>query len=153
MAITKEAEPVLAVHNLSVKFRMYHQGLKQHDLEVISSLNVTIRPGEILAVVGSSGSGKSLLAHAIFGILPANGFITGEMAYCGQELTPEYQSRLRGHEMALVPQSVAYLDPLMRGRAGARRIRHKRAAKEGLCPGTVWTSPWSRNFLSSFPGA
>lgn len=67
MAITKEAEPVLAVHNLSVKFRMYHQGLKQHDLEVISSLNVTIRPGEILAVVGSSGSGKSLLAHAIFG--------------------------------------------------------------------------------------
>ncbi len=138
MAITKEAEPVLAVHNLSVKFRMYHKGLKQHDLEVISSLNVTIRPGEILAVVGSSGSGKSLLAHAIFGILPANGFITGEMAYCGQELTPEYQSRLRGHEMALVPQSVAYLDPLMRvgeqvrGVYGTRGQQKKAFARYGL---------------------
>lgn len=110
----KEKLPILEVKDLSICFRMYDKGLNQRQLKVISSLNIAINAGEILAVVGSSGSGKSLLAHAILGILPSNSSCSGSMKYCGEELTPRLQKKLRGKELALVPQSVCYLDPMMR---------------------------------------
>jgi len=94
---------LLDVRNLSVSFRMYSQGLEQKDVKVISNLSVTVKEGEILAVAGSSGSGKSLLAHAILGILPGNAQVIGEMLYRGKTLTGEQQQRLRGKEIALVP--------------------------------------------------
>ncbi|WMJ89165.1 ABC transporter ATP-binding protein [Anaerocolumna sp. MB42-C2] len=104
---------MLDVRNLSVSFQMYGQGLEQKEIKVISDLSVTVRKGEILAVAGSSGSGKSLLAHAILGILPNNARVNGEILYCDKILTVEQQQKLRGKEMTLVPQSVEYLDPLM----------------------------------------
>ena len=110
----QKQETLLEIHDLSVSFRMYDAGLEQKDLQVISDLHLRIRPGEIVAVAGSSGSGKSLLASAILGILPANATVRGHVHYRGKELTPEMQRELRGKEIALVPQSVAYLDPLMR---------------------------------------
>ena len=110
----QKQETLLEIHDLSVSFRMYDTGLEQKDLQVISDLHLRIRPGEIVAVAGSSGSGKSLLASAILGILPANATVRGHVHYRGRELTPEMQRELRGKEIALVPQSVAYLDPLMR---------------------------------------
>ena len=109
----QKQETLLEIHDLSVSFRMYDAGLEQKDLQV-SDLHLRIRPGEIVAVAGSSGSGKSLLASAILGILPANATVRGHVHYRGKELTPEMQRGLRGKEIALVPQSVAYLDPLMR---------------------------------------
>ena len=109
-----EAHPLLEIQDLSVSFHMYDRGLKQRDLKVISDLHLTIYPGEVVAVAGSSGSGKSLLASAILGILPENASVGGRMLYEGQDLTPERQKALRGNEMALVPQSVAFLDPLMK---------------------------------------
>lgn len=106
--------PILEVENLSVSFKQYTEGLKHKKSTVISSLDVTIEEGEILAVVGASGSGKSLLAHAILGILPSNAIMSGVIKYAGEELTPARQRVLRGSEIALIPQSVNYLDPLMR---------------------------------------
>ncbi|QSX09612.1 ABC transporter ATP-binding protein [Alkalibacter rhizosphaerae] len=105
---------MLKVEDLSVSFVQYTKGLKQKDLKVITSLNIDIMPGEVLAVVGSSGSGKSLLAHAILGILPTNATVNGTMMYKGEALTTKRQQSLRGKEIALVPQSVKYLDPLMK---------------------------------------
>lgn len=107
-------ETLLEIHDLSVSFRMYGGVLEQTDLQVISDLHLTVRPGEIVAVAGSSGSGKSLLASAILGILPGNATVRGHLHYNGQELSPQRQAELRGREIALVPQSVAYLDPLMK---------------------------------------
>lgn len=107
-------KPILQVEDLSVSFLQYAKGLKQQNLKVISSLNIDIYPGEVLAVVGSSGSGKSLLAHAILGILPGNASIQGLMRFDGELLTPERQRKLRGSDIALVPQSIKYLDPLMK---------------------------------------
>lgn len=105
--------PILEVENLSISFQQYEAGFKQKNLKVISSLHVTLEEGEILAVVGASGSGKSLLAHAILGILPSSANVSGTIKYEGEVLTKEKQRALRGKEMALVPQSVNYLDPLM----------------------------------------
>lgn len=106
--------PILEVSDLSVAFRMYDRGFEQRELEVISSLSIAVCSGEVLAVAGSSGSGKSLLAGAILGILPPNASVKGSITYKGETVTPERQERLRGNEIALVPQSVAYLDPLMK---------------------------------------
>lgn len=105
--------PILEVENLSVSFNQYKARLKQKKQQVISSLDVSLEKGEILAVVGASGSGKSLLAHAILGILPSNAFVSGEMKYNGEKLTADSQKKLRGKEIALIPQSVNFLDPLM----------------------------------------
>lgn len=105
---------LLEVAGLSVTFIQYEKGLRQRTLQVISDLDIEVRTGEILAVVGSSGSGKSLLAHSILGILPSNARLSGQMFYGGRELDGKLQESLRGREIVLVPQSVNFLDPLMR---------------------------------------
>ena len=117
-------KPLLEVSDLSVSFRMYDSGLEQKQLPVISSLSLKVLPGEILAVAGSSGSGKSLLASAILGILPGNATVSGSLRFDGEPLTPERQAKLRGTEIALVPQSVAFLDPLMK--VGAQVDGHRK---------------------------
>lgn len=110
----------LEVDGLSVSFTQYTGGLKQRTVRVIHDLHLTIQAGEIVAVVGSSGSGKSLLAHAVLGILPSNAVMTGSIRYNGEELTAERAAALRGRDIALVPQSVTFLDPLMRVGAQVR---------------------------------
>ena len=117
-------ETLLEIHDLSVSFRMYDRALEQRDLQVISDLHLTVRPGEIVAVAGSSGSGKSLLASAILGILPSNATVRGHLHYKGEELSASRQAALRGTEIALVPQSIAFLDPLMR--VGRQADGHKK---------------------------
>jgi len=117
-------ENLLEIHDLSVSFRMYDSALEQKELQVISDLHLTVRPGEIVAVAGSSGSGKSLLASAILGILPSNATVKGHLHYKDMELSRETQAKLRGSEIALVPQSVAFLDPLMK--VGKQADGHKK---------------------------
>ncbi|MCM1123365.1 MAG: ABC transporter ATP-binding protein [Eubacterium sp.] len=120
----QKEETLLEIHDLSVSFRRYDHGLEQSDLQVISDLHLTVYPGEVVAVAGASGSGKSLLALAILGILPENVTVRGHLHYKGEELTAARQKELRGTEIALVPQSVAHLDPLMR--IGAQADGHRR---------------------------
>lgn len=120
-------EAVLSVKDLSVSFRMYDTGLDKYDLKVISNLSIDVRPNEIVAIAGSSGSGKSLLAHAVMGLLPENATITGEITYKGQVLDQKEKERLRGKEIALVPQSVSYLDPLMKVGAQVRGNKQDKA--------------------------
>ena len=105
---------LLEIKNLSISFTQYIKGLEQRELKVISDLTMDIHDHEILAVLGASGSGKSLLAHAILGILPENANVSGTIKYKHQELTPTLQEKLRGKNISLIPQSVNYLNPLMK---------------------------------------
>ena len=107
-------EKLLEVNNLSISFTQYVQGLNRHDTKVISDLTIDVGEGEIVAILGSSGSGKSLLAHSILGILPYNSHVTGEIKYKGSLLNQELKEKLRGKEICLIPQSVNFLDPLMK---------------------------------------
>ena len=109
-----EKVSVLQVDNLSVAFSMYNKGLSKRDLEVIHELSIDVKKGEIVAVVGSSGSGKSLLAHAIMGILPENAKTKGCIKYYNDELNEKYLRKVRGKDIAFIPQSVDFLDPLMK---------------------------------------
>ena len=138
----QKKETLLEIHDLSVSFRMYTRALEQTRLRVISNLHLTVRPGQIVAIAGSSGSGKSLLASAILGILPENAVVQGHLHYKGQELTPAMQQRLRGHEIALVPQSVAFLDPLMKvGAQADGTLRPKPTEKRGKIFGRLHLPP------------
>lgn len=112
--VTDKNTPILEIRNLKISFKQYEKGLRQTSLEVIRDLDVTVPPGKIVAVVGSSGSGKSLLAHAVLGILPYNASVSGELRYDGEILTEKRLKKLRGDEIVLVPQNTSYLDPLMK---------------------------------------
>ena len=116
-------EAILEVEGLFLSFTQYGKGLRQRTLEVIHDLSLSAHAGEMVAVVGASGSGKSLLAHAIFGILPENARVEGSIKYRGEKLDGALQARLRGSSMAFVPQSVDYLDPLMRTGEQVRGVR------------------------------
>lgn len=105
---------LLTVQNVSISFTQYVQGLKQHELKVISDLSLNVKEGEVVAILGSSGSGKSLLAHAILGILPENGNCDGTITFKGDVLTQDKKEELRGKHICLIPQSVNFLDPLMK---------------------------------------
>ena len=107
-------EPILSVKDLGISFSQYTKGLRRRELEVITNLDIDLYEGEILAVVGSSGSGKSLLAHAILGILPDNATTEGNIIYKGKSLTLKDKEKLRGREIVFIPQSVNFLDPLMK---------------------------------------
>ena len=76
-----EKQKLLQVEGLSISFAQYTKGLRRRNLQVIRDLGLTVRSGEITAVVGSSGSGKSLLAHGILGLLPYNGSMSGTVLY------------------------------------------------------------------------
>lgn len=103
--------PVLKIEHMNITFTQYDRGMRQVELPTIRDLNVEVHEGEIVAVVGSSGSGKSLLAHGVMGVLPYNASMGGKIAYRGEELTADRIARLRGNEIVLVPQSLSYLNP------------------------------------------
>lgn len=109
-----EQTPILKIEHMNITFTQYDRGMRQTKLPVIRNLDVEVHAGEMVAVVGSSGSGKSLLAHGVMGVLPYNASMGGRILYCGEELTKQRIERLRGNEIVMVPQSIAYLNPLMK---------------------------------------
>ncbi|GIQ67805.1 ABC transporter ATP-binding protein [Xylanibacillus composti] len=117
---------LLEVNDLSVSFVQNEGWFRRRRMPVLQQLRLTVNTGEVVAVLGASGAGKSLLAHAILGILPRHAEVSGSLLYAGERLTPQRQAELRGREIALVPQSVTYLDPLM---PVGRQVRH--AVKRG----------------------
>lgn len=110
---------LLQVEGLSVAFRMYDPDAsffkaKQRYVEVIHDLNVSVHAGEILAIVGASGSGKTLLADAVMGMFEKNSQVQGKIWFDGKLQDAQSLAALRGHGISLVPQSVNHLNPLMK---------------------------------------
>lgn len=132
----EKAKDILTAEHFSVSF-MQRKGLWGiQKLPVIQDLSLKVREGEMVAVVGASGSGKSILAHGIMGLLPENACVGGKLFFRGREITAKTLKELRGHRMVLVPQSVSYLDPLMRVgeqvRNGKKDIISRRRGRETL---------------------
>lgn len=110
---------LLQVEDLSVAFRMYDEDApffhaRQREVSVIESLSISVHVGEIVAVVGASGSGKTLLADAILGLFEPNATVCGRIWFDGESMNAAALERVRGRGVSLVPQSVNHLDPLMK---------------------------------------
>ena len=128
-------EPILKVSNFGITFSQYSQGVNRTELKVITNLDIELYEGEILAIVGSSGSGKSLLANAIFGIQPDNASMEGEMYFEGRKLSQKDKEKIRGKKIALIPQSVNYLDPLQTvGKQIGISIKNKKNREQVIEP-------------------
>ena len=103
---------LLEIRDLEVAFRS-STGL----VPAVRKANLTLYPGQSVAVVGESGYGKSTLAAAIIGLLPGTGRVTGgTITFNGKDITHAdartYQS-LRGSEIGLVPQDpMSNLNPV-----------------------------------------
>lgn len=85
---------------------------------VLSGLNLSLGAGQCLAVVGASGCGKSSLAAALIGLLPAAAEISGRLRFAGQSIDWHDQPawrQLRGRRIGFVFQDAAQsLHPLRR---------------------------------------
>ncbi|MBQ6415378.1 MAG: ABC transporter ATP-binding protein [Butyrivibrio sp.] len=124
---------LLNVEDLVVAFSMYRgDSLKKENLEVIHSLSLDVKEGEILAVVGSSGSGKSILASAVLDLLPKNAVVSGKITYDGKPLSMKTTPDLYGKEISFIPQSVDYLDPLMKVGKQVQGVKGSKARQEEL---------------------
>lgn len=125
-----QTPPFLEVRNLSLSFSTYKKGLQKTQLQVIKDFNIAVNKGEILAVVGASGAGKSLLADAIFGILPEHAHLNGEIRRKGENLSKTEIKKLRGNEFILIPQSVKALNPLIKVGKQIKQAMPKMLEKE-----------------------
>lgn len=115
---------LLQVEDLSVSFSMYDDApdagffswlsAPRRTAVAIRGLSIGVHAGEIVAVVGASGSGKTLLADAILGISAENSLVEGTVWFDGKRCGEADLAALRGREIAFVPQSVESLDPLMK---------------------------------------
>ncbi|TRX64358.1 dipeptide ABC transporter ATP-binding protein [Corynebacterium hiratae] len=88
-------------------------------VEAVRGVNMTIYPGQSVAIVGESGSGKSTTAMSILGLLPGTGKVTGgQILFEGEDIThynnKQFES-LRGDKIGLVPQDpMSNLNPVWR---------------------------------------
>ncbi|WBQ07949.1 ATP-binding cassette domain-containing protein [Kribbella sp. CA-293567] len=138
--------PLLSIKELTVSFVQYERGLRRREVVALAGMDLTAERGEVVALVGASGAGKTLLAHAVLGMLPPNAAETGTITYDGVPLDSAARKKLAGREIALLPQSVDYLDPVAKigrqvrrsaqlaGHADARRVAATALAGRGLGP-------------------
>ena len=135
---------LLQVEDLTVAFSMYDERqsffrAKKKRVEALHGLSLSVHAGEIIAIVGASGSGKTLLADAVMGVFEPNAQVKGKIWYDGDLQDASGLAALRGHGISMVPQSVRALDPLIRvgkqvegfGASGADR-ELRRAKREEL---------------------
>ena len=120
---------LLTVEDLTVSFDRYGaadgalrspRGGGRVTTEVLHALMLSVHGGEIVAVVGASGSGKTVLADALLGLYEPNATVSGRIWFDGEPLDASSLAALRGRGICLVPQSVSHLDPLMRVGAQVR---------------------------------
>jgi oligopeptide transport system ATP-binding protein len=108
-----DGEPLLNVQDLRVRFS--RAGRHVH---AVNGLSYRLEPGRMLAIIGESGSGKSVSSRALMGLLPSTAAVTGSARFAGTELVgmPEAQMRRRrGADIAMVFQDPARsLNPTMR---------------------------------------
>jgi oligopeptide transport system ATP-binding protein len=133
--------PLLAVDDLHVEFRT-----RSGVVNAVNGISYTVREGETLAILGESGSGKSVSAQAIMGILdvPPAQITGGSIWFEGRNLLtldPEEQRKVRGPGISMIFQdALSSLNPvysvgfqigeMFRAHRGASRKEAKQKAIE-----------------------
>lgn len=110
--MTNSESPLLELKDLQISFTS-----STGTVEAVRGVNMTIYPGQSVAIVGESGSGKSTTAMSIIGLLPGTGRVTGgQILFEGKELAAlnsKQMEEYRGSEIGLVPQDpMSNLNPV-----------------------------------------
>ncbi|MFG1768705.1 dipeptide ABC transporter ATP-binding protein [Nocardia salmonicida] len=105
-------KPLLEIRDLDVSFTS-----DGNRIPAVRGVNLTVYPGQTVAIVGESGSGKSTTAHAIINLLPGTGKVTGGfILFDGKDLTEVSEKEIvaiRGNGIGLVPQDpMSNLNPV-----------------------------------------
>ncbi len=100
--------PLLSLENLHIRFGA---------TTVVDGVDLSIEPGETLALVGESGCGKSVTALAILRLLPPPGAVSGSIRFENADLTSHSEAQLddlRGGAISVIWQDpLAALNPLL----------------------------------------
>ena len=130
-----QAEPLLQVEDLRVSF-----STPRGRVTAVNGLSFEINPGETVAVLGESGSGKSVTAQTIMGLLPRHSsrIDSGRVLYRGVDLLTkpiEYTRKLCGPEIAMVFQDpLSSLNPVFRvGQQIGEMLRRQTGASRREC--------------------
>ena len=98
------SEQLLKINNLSIDYKV-----KDGYLSAVNKINLTINKGEIFALVGESGCGKSTIAHSLLQLLPAkNTVISGEAIFKNENLVNMSAKKIehvRGKEISMIFQN------------------------------------------------
>ena len=105
-------QPLLELKDLKISFTS-STGV----VDAVRGVNLTIYPGQSVAIVGESGSGKSTTAMAVIGLLPGTGKVTGgTILFNGKDITglsDKEMQHYRGSDIGLVPQDpMSNLNPV-----------------------------------------
>jgi peptide/nickel transport system ATP-binding protein len=102
------APPLLKVDDLRVHFKLAPETTfaKARVLKAVNGVELELRPGETLGVVGESGCGKSTLARAVLRLVPAT---TGHVSLLGEDITDKDKKAMRIHRRDM---QVIFQDPL-----------------------------------------
>lgn len=110
---------VLSVRNLTVSFPKEDEagtspGFVNGEAsgETLKGVDADLRRGKITAVIGASGSGKSLLGEAMTGWISGTAQVSGKICLDGEETTAARLRALSGKRISVIPQRLSGLDPL-----------------------------------------
>jgi peptide/nickel transport system ATP-binding protein len=103
--------PAVAVDNLAVRFQQ-----RDRTIHAVNDVSFRLARGEVLGILGESGSGKTVTLRALMRLLPHNCAIDGRIALDGEDVTAASENRLeelRGDRIAMIFQEpVTALDPV-----------------------------------------
>jgi len=103
--LANDASAVLEIENIGVNFKVSKTS-GSRTLSAVSAFNLSLAAAETVAIVGESGCGKTSLARAILGLIPAH---SGRVCYLGKPLKGKVQSRKLAEHRAL---QMVFQDPL-----------------------------------------
>jgi peptide/nickel transport system ATP-binding protein len=126
---TPEA-PLIRLRDLHVKFES-----RDRTVHAVNGVDLDLAAGEVLCILGESGSGKSVTLRALMKLLPKTAKVTGEIKVGGRDVQAMNEGQLadfRGGDVAMIFQEpMTALDPVFTiGRQIAETVqRHEGASR------------------------